>query len=213
MDPSHLAVMTRKQVVHTSLLLALVGCMGIAAAADRNAVARKVMDQSFVAAGQAGLGRLQQDATQAQCSTAAPGLPGDKVAGRIQQANSATVKPPLDGNYLGDWKRGEAIAQLGTGLQSSDDPARPAGGNCYACHQMAKEEVAYGTIGPSLLNYGKLRGQSAPILEYTWRVLYNAKSYFPCTHMPRFGSQAILDEQQLKDVMSYLLDPASPVNQ
>jgi sulfur-oxidizing protein SoxX len=31
--------------------------------------------------------------------------------------------------------------------------------------------------------------------------------------MPRFGSQGILDEQQLRDVMSYLLDPESPVNQ
>ena len=31
--------------------------------------------------------------------------------------------------------------------------------------------------------------------------------------MPRFGSQGILTEQQLKDVMAYLLDLASPVNQ
>jgi sulfur-oxidizing protein SoxX len=31
--------------------------------------------------------------------------------------------------------------------------------------------------------------------------------------MPRFGAQGILSEQQLRDVMAYLLDPASPVNQ
>ncbi len=195
------------------LLLTLLTFAGAATAADRNAIARKAMAQSFVAAGQAGLDRLQQDATQAQCSVAAPAAPADKAAARIQQDNTASVKAPADGNYFGDWKRGEAIAQSGTGLQSSDDPSKPAGGNCYACHQMAKAEVAYGTIGPSLQHYGKLRGQSQPIVDYTWRVLYNAKSYFPCTHMPRFGTQRILDEQQLRDVMSYLLDPASPVNQ
>jgi sulfur-oxidizing protein SoxX len=30
--------------------------------------------------------------------------------------------------------------------------------------------------------------------------------------MPRFGTQGILTEQQIKDVMAFLLDPASPVN-
>jgi sulfur-oxidizing protein SoxX len=30
--------------------------------------------------------------------------------------------------------------------------------------------------------------------------------------MPRFGHQQILTEQQLRDVMALLLDPASPVN-
>jgi hypothetical protein len=32
------------------------------------------------------------------------------------------------------------------------------GGNCYNCHQISKEEISFGTIGPSLYNYGKLRG-------------------------------------------------------
>jgi sulfur-oxidizing protein SoxX len=31
--------------------------------------------------------------------------------------------------------------------------------------------------------------------------------------MPRFGHRGILDEQQLKDLMALLFDPASPVNQ
>jgi sulfur-oxidizing protein SoxX len=184
------------------------------AVADSTQQAFEAMQQSFSKAGQAGMERLQQDETQRLCSAGAAsnGLTDDALA-KILAANEAAVKLPADGNYFGDWKRGQAIAQLGTGLQSSDDPAKPAGGNCYACHQMAESEIAYGTIGPSLLHYGKLRGNSQPIVDYTWRVLYNAKSYFACTHMPRFGSQGILDEQQLRDVMSYLLDPESSVNQ
>ena len=119
---------------------------------------------------------------------------------------------PADGQYLGDWQRGAEVAGNGRGLQSSDDPTQPNGGNCYACHQLAPNEVAYGTLGPSLTGYGA-RGQSEAMLQYTWTKLWDTHAYNLCSHMPRFGAQGILTEQQLKDVMAYLLDPASPVNQ
>jgi sulfur-oxidizing protein SoxX len=51
------------------------------------------------------------------------------------------------------------------------------------------------------------------MLQYTWTKLWDTHAYNLCSHMPRFGAQSILTEQQLKDVMAYLLDPASPVNQ
>ena len=94
------------------------------------------------------------------------------------------------------------------------------GGNCYNCHQISKAEISYGTIGPSLYNYGKLRGVADPaspaskaIVEYTWGKLYNAKAYNACSGMPRFGHGKMLDEAQLKHLMALLLDPKSPVNQ
>ena len=108
---------------------------------------------------------------------------------------------------------GEKIAQTGTGMQFSDNPAKPNGGNCYACHQLSQAEISYGNMGPSLKHYGKLRGQSEAMLKYTWTRLWNTHAYNPCAHMPRFGAAGILTEQQLKDVMALLLDPASPVNQ
>ena len=77
---------------------------------------------------------------------------------------------PADGQYLGDWQRGAEVAGNGRGLQSSDDPTKPNGGNCYACHQLAPDEVAYGNLGPSLTGYGA-RGQSQPMLRYTWTKL------------------------------------------
>jgi hypothetical protein len=56
------------------------------------------------------------------------------------------------------------------------------GGNCYNCHQISKEEISYGTIGPSLYNYGKNRGvtdvnagRRKPIVQYTWGKLWNAQ--------------------------------------
>ena len=104
----------------------------------------------------------------------------------------------------------------------TDPSAAPKanGGNCYNCHQIDKKEISFGTIGPSLYNYGKLRGvsdpadpASAPIVQYTWGKLWNAKAYNACSNMPRFGHTGLLDEEQLRDVMALLLDPKSPVNQ
>ena len=134
------------------------------------------------------------------------------VASQIEASQLATVKYPASGTFLGDWKEGEKIAQNGRGLQSSDIVGAPNGGNCYACHQIRKDEIAYGTIGPSLHQYGKLRGDSEAVLRYTWAKIYNAQAFHACSNMPRFGHQQILTEQQIRDLMALLLDPASPVN-
>ncbi|MGH8595652.1 MAG: sulfur oxidation c-type cytochrome SoxX [Gammaproteobacteria bacterium] len=171
------------------------------------------MRASFEAKKQATMDRLTQDETQALCTRHAPAPLPSEVADKIMALNRATIKLPIDGHFFGDFKNGEVIAQTGTGLQSSDDPARPAGGNCYACHELAGSELAFGTIGPSLRRYGKLRGNSPEVLEYTWGKLYNSNAQMPCSNMPRFGHHGILTEQQLKDLMALLFDPASPVNQ
>ncbi|MES0874708.1 sulfur oxidation c-type cytochrome SoxX [Sinimarinibacterium thermocellulolyticum] len=170
----------------------------------------EVLKRSFVAKGQAGLDRLEQDPTQKACSQA--GAVTGAAAAEIIAANQASIRYPSDGQWLGDWRAGEAIAQRGTGKQFSDDPTEPSGGNCYACHQLAPDEIAYGTIGPSLKAYGKLRGRGEAVLRYTWGKIYNPQAYFPCSGMPRFGHQQILTEQQIRDVMALLFDPESPVN-
>lgn len=171
------------------------------------------MKASFEAKKQATMDRLEQDLTQQLCTQYAGAPLRPAVAEQIAALNRATVRPPQDGQYLGDWKGGELIAQTGTGFQSSDDPAKPAGGNCYACHELSATEIAFGTIGPSLRHYGKLRGTSPMVLEAAWAKLYNSNAQMPCSNMPRFGHRGILTEQQLKDLMALLFDPASPVNQ
>lgn len=178
-----------------------------------NARALEVMKKSFTAHGQAGMDRLEQDETQAICSRFAAATLPSKFSETVVAANRALIKYPENDEYLGDWKRGDAIAQIGTGGQYSDDPTTPAGGNCYACHQLSKDEIAYGTIGPSLYNYGKNRGTDPAILKLAWGMLYDMKSTLPCSAMPRFGAKGILTDEQLKDVMALLFDPDSPVNQ
>ena len=177
------------------------------------------MKSSFHDQGIAKLDRLQQDLGQSACSSATP--PSEAVAARITEAAKSSVKWPAGGQYFGDWKQGETLAQNGGGMTWRERSADPSenGGSCYNCHQLSKEELSYGTIGPSLYNYGKNRGvrdimapTAQPIIEYTWMKLWNSKSYSACSDMPRFGHAKILAEPQLRDLMSLLLDPNSPIN-
>lgn len=181
-----------------------------AGSSDADVVA--VVKSSFKERGQAKLDRLEQTALQSECSSY-QGRPVPKeVAERIQKAALDDVKYPADGKFLGDWKKGEKIAQSGRGFQYNDKPGSPAGGNCYACHQLASHEVSFGTIGPSLHNYGKLRGYTPDVVRYTWARIWNPHSFKACNQMPRFGAAGILTEEQIRDVMALLLDPESPVN-
>jgi len=170
---------------------------------------------SFKANGIATLDRLNQDDTQQYCSNAdaLAGKADPKKRAMIEKENLATVRLPSDGNYFGDWKEGEKIAQSGRGATWTDKADTVVGGGCYNCHQISKKEISYGSIGPSLYNYGKMRGAGKDVVEYTWGKIYNSKAYNACSNMPRFGHYKLLNEQQMRHLMSLLLDPQSPVNQ
>ena len=198
-------------IVVSALIAA--GCATITSDAEISQRAIAMMKSGFRESGQAKLDRLEQDEVQATCSKyeSAEKLPKD-VAKALEEAQFKLIKYPADGQLVGDWKAGEAIAQSGVGKQFSDDPSRPSGGNCYACHQLSKQELAYGTIGPSLLNYAKIRGQSEEMKRYTYGKVYNSEAFSACSLMPRFGHSAILTEKQIKDVVALLMDPESPVN-
>jgi sulfur-oxidizing protein SoxX len=171
-----------------------------------------LLKSSFKAKGQAGLDRLDQDEMQRLCSEVRADKPlAPDVAEKIVKAQAATLRYP-PGSLLGDWKSGEKIAQTGVGMQYSDDPTHPSGGNCYACHQLAPHEMSYGTIGPSLYKFGALRGYTPEMQKYVYGKVYNPDAFSACSNMPRFGHMGILTEQQIKDVVALLMDPSSPVN-
>jgi len=48
--------------------------------------------------------------------------------------------------------------------------------------------------------------------KYVYGKIYNAKAYTLCSNMPRFGATGTLTEQQIKDLVAYVLDPGSPNN-
>lgn len=156
--------------------------------------------------------RLAQDETMKVCSETGNN-PSKAAAEAIQKREKATIEYPADGNFMGDWKKGESLAQSGYGLRFSDyPPARANGGNCYACHQLSKKEVSYGTLGPSLHEYGKLRDFKPEAVKATYEKIYNSHAAFPCSNMPRFGSNKVLTVDQIKDAVALLMSPDSPLN-
>jgi sulfur-oxidizing protein SoxX len=203
---------TRTIVATTAAALAVLACTTAPSKTETAAKAAAIMKTSFKASGQAGLDRLDQDETQHACSALEGKAPSREAAEKIEKLNLALIKYPADGKLLGDWKNGEKIAQEGRGKQFSDDPAGPVGANCYACHQLAPQELSYGTIGPTLYQFAKLRGYGVETQRYAYGKIYNPDAYAACSSMPRFGHNAILTEQQIKDVTALLMDPASPVN-
>ena len=201
--------------------LVVLGCASVDSTANLDAVTKQMVQTSFRDQGIAKVDRLQQDESNAACSTAeATGVALDaKQSAAIEAANLKTVQWPKDGKLVGDWKEGEKIAQNGRGMTWTDKAGSANGGNCYNCHQISKEEISFGTLGPSLYNYGKIRGvqnpnspESKAIVEYTWGKIWNAKAYNACSGMPRFGHAQILTEAQVRDVVALLVDPQSPVN-
>jgi len=194
--------------------VALAGCAGSYSSADYDKMAKDVIMKSFKPTGQSKMEWLNQDAVNLACTEAdISGKDIDSaVRKKVEDENMKLIKFPADGNYFGDWKAGEKLAQSGKGGTWRDKPGKANGGNCYNCHKISNTEISYGTLGPSLYQYGKLRGNSEAVVKYTWGKIYNAKAYNACTNMPRFGHAGILTEAQMKDLMAFLLDPNSPVN-
>ena len=200
-----------RALLGVSAIAAITGCASMSDARYAKQ-ATEVLRASFKESGQAKLDRLEQDQPQGVCSVEPDKKPPVAELERMEKAQQALLKYPADGKLLGDWREGEKIAQSGVGKQFSDNPTSPAGGNCYACHQMNPAEISFGTIGPSLTGYGKLRGNSEAIARYTYGKIYNPQAFMACSNMPRFGHNGILTEEQIKHVTALLLDPNSPVN-
>ncbi|MDP2257732.1 MAG: sulfur oxidation c-type cytochrome SoxX [Polaromonas sp.] len=217
--------MKKQHKITLSVLAAaavVAGCATAPGSADMDKLTADIVKASFRDQGIVKAAVLDTDETNKVSSAAdVAGKPLDeKIVKAIEAANLKTVKWPANGKFLGDWKEGEKLAQSGRGLTWTDDAKTPNGGNCYNCHQISKEEISFGTIGPSLYNYGKIRGvvdpssaAAKPMVEYTWGKIWNSKAYNACSNMPRAGHMGILNESQVAHIVALLLDPKSPVNQ
>jgi sulfur-oxidizing protein SoxX len=199
----------------TTIVCGIVALACGAAVADdiRNyrAEAVAMMKRDFKTRGIATADRVHEDGLQTLCNRTSDTPPKD-IAARMERDQLEAVKYPADGKLMGDWKAGEKLAQSGRGMTWSDSASVPGGGNCYNCHQIAPTETSFGTIGPSLYQFGKTRGNTAEIQKYTYSKIYNAKAFNLCSAMPRFGHANALTENQIKDLVALLLDPQSPVN-
>jgi len=182
-----------------------------AAADDPRTAAVTALQRDFKPRGIATMNLLVEDGVQAICNRT-DDKPPKEIAQRLEQDQLAGIRWPADGKLVGDWKSGERIAQNGRGMTWSDPAGAPGGGSCYNCHRIGPQETSFGTIGPSLFQFGKIRGTGPDMQRYVYGKIYNAKAYSLCSQMPRFGHVGALSEQQIKDLVALLLDPGSPVN-
>ncbi len=175
------------------ITVSLIGCAVYTAPTREETL--QVVKSSFQDRGIAKLDRLNQSELQVACSEVAltgKELPKDLRA-RLEKQALATVKLPADGVYLGDFKQGERIAQTGVGMQWSDTDKTVAGGNCYACHEVSPQEIAFGNIGPSLKGYRKAAWRFAGGVE-----LYMGQAVeFACVQ--RVFADAALRRRQYPD--------------
>jgi len=194
-----------------ALLIAAVVSLPAHGEPDYRSAAIAMLKRDFEPRGIASIDRLDEDGLQAICNRTG-NKPPAAIAGRLEQDQLAGVVYPADGKLIGDWKRGEQIAQSGRGFTWTDKPGVPGGGNCYNCHQISPSETSHGTVGPSLLHFGKLRGNTPAMQKYAYTKIFNSKSYVVCSVMPRFGHIGALTPEQIRDIVALLLDPESPVN-
>lgn len=171
----------------------------------------KAIQDTFSRASPEWKARIEPDEAQRVCSDLRE-PPDAATAKRLTEAAETGVVYPPDGNVIGDWKKGQRLAQVGTGGQFSDRPDTPKGANCYACHQLSPKELSFGTLGPSLTEYGKIRRFRPAEAKAAYAKIWNAQVVQPCSNMPRFGHSKYLSVDDIRDLTAYLFDPESPVN-
>ena len=110
------------------------------------------LKRDFHARGIATMARVEPDAVQRMCNLHGDNPP-EAVAKPLEEAQLKAIQFP-GGSLMGDWKRGQRLAQSGQGMTWSDKPGN-AGGSCYNCHQLSPQEASFGTLGPSLLEIGR----------------------------------------------------------
>jgi sulfur-oxidizing protein SoxX len=176
------------------------------------ALVDKVIAQSFTKASPEWRARFEQDETQKVCTTTR-NQPSPEAAAAIRDRERSTIAYPADGQLTGDWRKGEALAQNGYGGRFTDkDKSKANGGNCYACHQLAESEIAYGTLGPSLAGYGRIHRFDPAATKLVYDKIYNSQALQACSLMPRFGTVKFLSIDDIKNLVAYVVSPDSPVN-
>jgi L-cysteine S-thiosulfotransferase len=188
-------------------LVLTIGCAALSVQANE---IESVLKRDFQARGQATMDRVVPDAVQRICNETGDKPPAE-LAKTLEADQMKTIAFPA-GSLVGSWQRGERIAQGGRGLTWTDKPGAGEG-SCYNCHQLSPKEASFGTLGPSLYRFGAVRGSGPEMQKYVYGKIYNAKAYNLCSQMPRLGYSGTLTEEQIKDLVGLLLDPASPVNQ
>jgi len=141
---------TTRIVAVSVAAVAAAGCAALAPTPDYDALTKQLVERSFRSEGIATVDRLQQDASNAECSKSLGQPLPEAKADAIMKAALASVKQPSDGVYVGDWQAGERLAQSGRGMTWSDPSAATSRGK-------KSESVQSSTTRTFLFSVGSCR--------------------------------------------------------
>ena len=190
------------------------GCATYPDQATTRQMAEKMVFEAF-SYSPAHKGRLEQDRSQQICSKIGDAKLTQAEAAEVVKLARASIKYPVSGKLVGDWKTGDQLAHNGAGdriRNGKTEKRKENGALCQNCHGLAPGEINVGNVGTPLTGYGKQRGNSEAIAKYTYEKIYNAWAVFPCSNMPRLGATGHLTPEQITHMVAYLLDPRSPIN-
>lgn len=106
-----------------------------------------------------------------------------------------------------DDTHGPRPVQTKRGSATSGDPAvgkllaqSENKGRCLNCHVLDRDGVLPGDVGPNLSTYGTWGRDAALTFQQVW----DARAHNPLTIMPPFGTNELLSEAEVADIVAYL---------
>ena len=199
----------------TTLVLLGSGCALRPVEEEKAALGENMVAQAYPGMPAALVARTQEDESQRICSTMRREPLNADEAARVIGLARTSIRYPASGKLFGNWKAGEKLAYESAGqriVNGNVEKRKENGGGCSNCHVLDSREVNAGNLGPALTGYGVRHGHDADAVKYTYEKIYNAWAVYPCSNMPRFGANGYLTPEQVADLVAYLVDPQSPVN-
>jgi sulfur-oxidizing protein SoxX len=207
---------TIRWIVLGGLALFAMGCVSFPDAQSSRELGEKMVSEAYPGMPEALTKRSHQDKSQQMCSKIGAAKLTQEEAAEVIRVARESMQYPASGKLVGDWKAGEQLAYDGAGERirgGAVEKLKANGSLCSNCHALAPKEVNVGNLGPSLTGYGAQRGNSEAVVKYTYERIYNGWAYVPCSNMPRLGANRFLTPEQITDLVAYLIDPQSPVNE
>ena len=148
-----------------------------------------------------------------RCCSQYRNVPPKAVADAIVAREKAAIVYPADGKLMGDWKKGEKLAQSGYGWRFTDYPPRAAERRQLLCLPPARRQ------GAELRHAGAEPAGVRQDPQDSPRPTSRPSTSGSTTRMPRSRArtcpawgQQVPYVDQIKDLVAYVMSPESPVN-
>ena len=156
--------------------------------------------------------RFEQDETMKECS-AHRKSPAEAGGGGDPEREKARIEYPADGKLRGrlEVRREARAVRLWAALHRLSG----APGQRRQLLRLPPVDQGRGQLRHHRPEPAELRQDpqfSEADTKAVYEKIYNAQAAYPCSNMPRFGTNKVLTIDQIKDLVALVMSPDSPVN-